>query len=145
MIRSIIVVCTGNICRSPIGEALLRKELAGRDFVVSSAGIGAMVGYPADPPAQEVAVEHGLDLSGHRARQLSLTLLNENDLVLTLDQTHSDWINSRFPQFRGRTYKLLKWRGNRDVDDPYQRGRDAFVTARQDIELGVQDWLQKLK
>jgi len=142
--KNIIVVCTGNICRSPIAEYMLREKLAGRGFNISSAGVGAMVGWPADPPACLVATANGLDMSAHRARQLTVELLTANDLVLTLDQSHSNWINSRHPQFRGRVHKILKWRENKDVEDPYQGPPSAFDTAYRDIELGISDWLKKL-
>lgn len=144
MFKNIIVVCTGNICRSPIAEFMLREKTAGRGFNISSAGVGAMVGWPADPPARDVAKAHGLDLTGHVARQLTVELLTANDLVLTLDQTHSNWINQRHPQFRGRVHKMLKWRENADVEDPYGGPPSAFEEAYRDIEWGVADWLKKL-
>ncbi|MFA5940777.1 MAG: low molecular weight protein-tyrosine-phosphatase [Sinimarinibacterium sp.] len=144
MFNHIIVVCTGNICRSPMAEALLRVRLGARVQRVASAGTGALVGYPADAMAVEVASEHGLDLSGHRAQQATLPLLSSMDLILTLDQSHNDWLNRQYPQLRGRVHKILKWRENVDVEDPYRRPRDAFVKAFDDIEGGVEDWLRKL-
>ena len=144
MFKNIIVVCTGNICRSPIAEFMLREKTAGRDFIISSAGVGAMVGWPADPPAFAVAKSHGLDLTGHVARQLTAEMLTTSDLVLTLDQSHSNWINQRFPQFRGRVHKMLKWRENADVEDPYGGSAAAFEDCYRDIEYGVGDWLKKL-
>lgn len=144
MFNHLIVICTGNICRSPIAEALLRARFGGRVKQVVSAGTGALVGYPADPMAIDVAAEHGLDLTPHRAQQATLPLLSSMDLILTLDQTHSDWLNRQYPQLRGRVHKLLKWRENADVADPYQRPREAFIKAFDDIEAGVEDWLKKL-
>ncbi|WP_028008556.1 low molecular weight protein-tyrosine-phosphatase [Solimonas flava] len=144
MFNRIIVVCTGNICRSPIGEGLLRQRLQGRDIEILSAGTGALVGFPADPLAVEVAADHGLDISAHRAQQATLPLLSSMDLVLTLDQGHSDWINARYPQLRGRVHKLLKWRENADVADPYRQPKEAFEQAWADIDAGVDDWLKKL-
>lgn len=127
-----------------MAEALLRARLGGRVQQVASAGTGALVGYPADPFAVEVAGEHGLDLSAHRAQQATQPLLSSMDLVLTLDQTHSDWLNRQYPQLRGRVHKLMKWRENVDVEDPYRRPREAFVQAFEDIEAGVEDWLRRL-
>jgi protein-tyrosine phosphatase len=144
MFNQLIVICTGNICRSPMAEALLRARLGNRVQRVISAGTGALVGYPADPLAVEVAQAHGLDLSEHRAQQATLPLLSSMDLVLTLDRTHSDWLNRQYPQLRGRVHKLLKWRNDADVEDPYRRPREAFYKAFDDIEAGVEDWLGKL-
>ena len=70
----VVLVCTGNTCRSPLAEALLRQALAARGVTgveVSSAGTGAWEGAPASEGAYLVALEHGLDLSGHRARLLT--------------------------------------------------------------------------
>lgn len=143
MFDKIIVVCTGNICRSPMGEALLKQQ-AGANKTILSAGTGALIGHQADPLAREIMLEQGIDISGHRAQQATLSLLTSMDLVLTMDQTHSDWINRNFPQLRGRVHKLLKWRENRDVADPYRQPRSAFDASYADIELGVKDWLRHI-
>jgi protein arginine phosphatase len=87
----ILLICTGNTCRSPLAEALLRKRLTERgvDGVeVSSAGTGAWDGAPASEGAYLVALEHGLDLSAHRARLLTRELVGTADLVLTMARHH---------------------------------------------------------
>lgn len=144
MFERVLIVCTGNICRSPLAEGLLRRELAGRPIEVSSAGTSALVGWPADPMSVAVAAEHGLDISAHRARQASAALLGAHDLILTLDATHSRWLQQRHPQLRGRVHKLLKWQDDADVEDPFQRPRAAFDKAWSDCEQGVADWVQRL-
>ncbi|TJY56771.1 low molecular weight phosphotyrosine protein phosphatase [Sinimarinibacterium sp. CAU 1509] len=144
MLSRILIVCTGNICRSPMAEALMRARVKDRAEQVQSAGTGALVGHPADPDAVAVAAEHGLDLSAHRAQQASAPLLAAMDLILTLDQSHSDWLNRQYPQLRGRVHKLLKWQNNADIMDPYRQPRAAFVRAFEEIELGVEDWLARL-
>ena len=89
MIDRILVVCIGNICRSPMAEGLLRLRLAGRTGVtVGSAGIAARVGEPADPMAQGLMRERGIDIAGHRARQLTPELAGAHDLVLVMEQEH---------------------------------------------------------
>lgn len=143
MIGSVLVVCTGNICRSPIGEGLLK--LKAPRLEVASAGVGAMVGWPADPLAIEVMADQGHSIDAHRARQLTRPLLSGFDLVLTLDHHHSDWINGRYPEFRGKVHKLLRWRENADVPDPYRLPKAAFEESYRLIEQGVEDWLGKLK
>ena len=90
MIRQVLFVCTGNICRSPLAEALLRRavEQRGLDVTVGSAGTGAWEGAPASEGAYLVGLEHGLDLSAHRARLLSRDLVEMSDLVLTMARHH---------------------------------------------------------
>lgn len=144
MFKKIIVVCTGNICRSPIAEALLRAR-AMHVMEVCSAGTHAVVGAPADPLAVQVAREHGLDLETHRGQQATLPLLTAMDLILTLNQSHSDWLNRSYPQLRGRVHKLLKWRQNADIADPYRKPEAAFERAFDEIEMGVEDWLPRLR
>jgi len=145
MFNNIIVICTGNICRSPMGEALLRARLPpGTERNILSAGTGALSGSPADKMATQLMLEQGIDIATHRAQQATLPLLSSMDLILTMDQTHSDWINRTYPQLRGRVHKIMKWRGNLDVADPYRLPRSAFEKAYTDIELGVQDWIKRL-
>eukprot|EP00456_Euglypha_rotunda_P021088 TRINITY_DN18220_c0_g1_i4.p3 TRINITY_DN18220_c0_g1~~TRINITY_DN18220_c0_g1_i4.p3 ORF type:complete len:105 (-),score=18.86 TRINITY_DN18220_c0_g1_i4:86-400(-) len=103
-----------------------------------------MIGWPADPLSVEVMQEKGVDISAHRAQQLTRPLLAGVDLVLTLDRGHSDWINSRYPEFRGKVHKILRWRENADVPDPYRQPREAFDESYELIEQGVEDWVKRL-
>src|SRR5262245_63475713 len=83
----VLVVCTGNTCRSPIAAALLRRELAasGRhDVSVESAGTGAWEGAPASEGAYLVMLEREIDISGHRARPLTPEMVQQADLILTM-------------------------------------------------------------
>lgn len=87
----ILLVCTGNTCRSPLAEALLRRALAeaGVSGVeVSSAGTGAWIGEPVSEGAYLVGLERGLDLASHRARLLNETLVAGTDLILILARGH---------------------------------------------------------
>src|SRR5271156_6032418 len=120
----IAVVCTGNICRSPMAEALLQRQWPQR--TVFSAGVAAMVGCRAEPYAIEVMLERGFDISAHRARQATPALLTSAQLILALDQSHYDVICRSHPALRGRVHKLGRWRGNIDVPDPYLEPKSAF-------------------
>ncbi len=87
----VLVVCTGNTCRSPLAAAMLAESLAaaGRpDVMVASAGTGAWEGAPASEGSYLVGLERGLDLSAHRARLLTRTLVDEADIVLTMSRPH---------------------------------------------------------
>lgn len=144
MFRSVLVVCSGNICRSPMAEALLRQALDGR-IAVASAGVTAPVGEPADPLACEVMAERGVDISAHRARQVDAALLAQHDLVLTMDSFHDEWLHKRHPQLRGRVFRLRHWCEDRTVEDPYRMPKAAFELAFDSISEGVAHWAERLR
>ena len=104
-----------------------------------------MVNASADPHSESVCQEHGVDVSTHRARQITTAMLQEYDLVLALDAGHVSWLNSRYPQFRGKVHKLGKWRKDEDVPDPYRHPLAAFEHCFEQVEAMVEDWLPKLK
>ncbi len=136
----ILMVCTGNICRSPMAEALLRQRLALRGVRagVESAGLAALVGRPADPEAQALMLERGLDLSGHRARQLTPELLRGSDLVLVMEAWQQRAVEALLPSARGRVQRLGRF-GDFDVPDPFRRGPTAFRAALVFIDRGLDE------
>lgn len=140
MFDRILVVCVGNVCRSPMAAALLARRLAARrpGIVVSSAGIAALEGRPADPIAVELLRERGVDLASHRARQLTEALVMDAELVVAMEQGHVRDIEAAFPRARGRVHRLGRW-GNFDVPDPYRRPRAAFEHALACIDRGIDD------
>ncbi|VEA35862.1 protein-tyrosine phosphatase [Salmonella enterica subsp. enterica] len=85
MFNKILVVCVGNVCRSPTAERLLKRFHP--SLTVASAGLGALVGKGADPAAASVASAHDLSLENHCARQISARLCREYDLILTMGET----------------------------------------------------------
>jgi protein-tyrosine phosphatase len=128
-----------------MAEALFRHHLSGSKTQVLSAGIAALINHPADSLAQLVMLENGHDISRHRAQQVTQSLLASTDLILTLDRTHNDWIQSRFPQFHGRLFKLGRWRKDMDIADPYRQPKAAFEQAFSEIDACAQDWLGRIQ
>lgn len=141
MIDSILVVCVGNICRSPMGEGLLRQALP--ECHVSSAGLGALVGEPADPIAVELMRARELDITRHRARQLTPGMMEEADLVLVMELDHQRHIERNYPLARGKIFRLCESM-RVDIPDPYRRGREAFDRALCHIVQGAEAWVPKI-
>lgn len=142
LIKSVLMVCTGNICRSPLAEALLLKQAP--HLAVASAGIGALVGRPADAHALVVGEAHGLDLSSHVARQINAEIIAEHDLVLVMEPGQAQWLLQRFPQSRGRVYLLGQWAGKAHVPDPYRQSLEKFEVIYNIIEQQLGTWLPRL-
>ena len=141
--KNILVVCTGNICRSPTGEYLLKKEL-GPAFNVMSAGLGAWVDHPAHETAQKIALEHGVDMSAHRARQINLDILKWADLVLVMENGHKQELISRYPWLDGKVFRYGEPQ-RVDVPDPYRRPENAYVLAWNYISKLTPYWVEKIK
>lgn len=107
MFQHILVVCTGNICRSPVAAAMLRQRLPGRD--ISSAGLGALVGSDVEPRARALAEADGIEVGAHKARQLDTDLLSQADLILVMSDGQRREIGKQWPEMLGKTLRLGQW------------------------------------
>ena len=142
MFQSILVVCTGNICRSPIGERLLRQQLPGKQ--VNSAGILGLEGHPADAAAQAVARRHGVSLEGHIARKVTRNLLQQADLILVMEPEHLRFIATMAPENRGKSLLFGQWLETQDIPDPYRKSREAFEYVFGQLGKASQEWARRL-
>ncbi len=144
-LKSILVLCEGNHCRSPIAEALLAEALSPR-VRVESAGLNALVGCPVDPHVQSIMLERGFDLSGHRGRQCTPTMALSADLILVMEQSQRDWCEFLVPSARGRVFLLGQWLASppREISDPFRQGPQAFREAFDIINHSVAGWLPRL-
>ena len=145
MFERILILCTGNICRSPMAEALLlqRMHAAGRTVEVRSAGVGTLRNYPADEPARDLMQARGLDISPHRAQQATPELARWADLILVMESQQRDTVFDIDPTARGKTYLLGHWIGQ-EVQDPYKQSDDVYTRALSLIEEGLDSWMKKL-
>ncbi len=142
MIKRILVLCIGNICRSPMAEGLLKQALPGHD--VSSAGLGALVGQPADPHAVALMQQQGIDISAHRARQLESWMVVAADLVLVMDMEQKRHLEQQYPLCRGKAFRMGE-SGKFDIGDPYRQELDAFREAAGLIQQGVAAWVERIR
>ena len=140
--KHILILCVGNICRSPIAEALLRREFPEKK--IWSAGLGALIGSPADPLSIEVAAARGLDMSDHRTQQLASWMCQIADLILVMEQFQKIEIQQQYPLARGKVFLLGEF-GKFDIADPYRQSIAAFDTAYEAIALGVANWAPRIR
>lgn len=138
---NILVVCVGNICRSPIAEVLLKEQYPHK--VIDSAGLSAVVGNGADPHALTVMSAVGLDMSAHIAKQIDETLVRRAELILTMSDNQSKWIEERWPHCRGKTFRIGHWI-DQDISDPYRHELSVFEDIRQDIFDSLKPWADKI-
>jgi len=141
MIKRILILCIGNICRSPMAEGLMKRALPG--FEVTSAGLGALVGQPADSHAVALMLEQGIDITAHRARQVESRMIAAADLVLVMDTEQKDHVVMQYPLYRGKTFRLGEV-GQYDIADPYRQGIEAFRAAAVLIAQGVDAWAERI-
>lgn len=144
-ITSILIVCRGNICRSPMAEGYFARELSklNSPIVVSSAGLTALSGYPAEQSAKNVMLQQGIDISTHHARQLTEQIVRKNDLILVMSKSQLQMLTQQFISAKGKTFLLGQW-SQFEIEDPYTQPEDAFLKTFQKIETAWQEWKTRI-
>jgi protein-tyrosine phosphatase len=141
----VLLVCTGNICRSPTAEGVLRaraeaRGLADRLLIDSAGTHGYHVGEPPDPRTVRAAAARGYDLSSLRARAVTPGDFRRFDLLLGLDRSHVQTLLQRAPhELRERVQPF----DERDVEDPYHGGPEHFERVLDQVELRSEWWLRR--
>ncbi len=143
----IVLVCTGNTCRSPMGETLLREhlrdKLGSEDAVrVLSAGVAAGIGSGASPQAIEVMGKRDLDLTGHSSRPLDDAVMNVADLVLTMTRGHRAAILAAWPEMQDRVHTLRRDGG--DISDPVGMPVEVYESCAEQIDQELAAWIDAL-
>lgn len=139
--QNILVLCIGNICRSPMGEAMLRAALPGK--TVRSAGLGALIGKPADPLSVQLMAEQGVDITAHRAQQISPAMVAQADLILVMDLEQKRHVETQYMGARGKVFRLGE-AAKEDIPDPYREGIESFRIAHRMIEEGAEFWAAQI-
>lgn len=140
--NKLLVVCEGNICRSPMAQGLLRSRLAG--WRVDSAGLNAVIGAPADPIAISLLRDRGIDIEAHRATQITRKMCLGCDMVLVMDRDQRRRLEELYPEACGRVFRVAEF-AEADVPDPYRQPEKAFRHALMIIDEGVARWVHRIQ
>lgn len=126
-----------------MAEAWLRHQAGERRLKISSAGIAARVGEPAEVNAVKLLSQRGVDISAHRARQLDPSQIVAADLVLVMERWQKAEVERICPPARGRTYLLAHWHSE-EIKDPYRGSAALFEEAFEKISAAVDAWLERI-
>src|SRR5437899_8491025 len=146
--KTILFVCTGNICRSPMAEGLFRHAIKGRnDFRVMSAGVGAVEGQPPSDHAVQALRELGIDISRQRSRMLTSELVQEADYIFGMTHSHVDAVTLLYPQAAEKTFLLREFdetldNYEADISEPIGGSYEVYLNCREQIEQGIVSMLK---
>lgn len=136
-IQHILVICVGNICRSPMAEYFLKQQFP--QFNIQSAGLNALVGKSADPKAIHCMDQYNIDIRSHTARQVTDQLIKWADIILVMTQNQQNYIENLWPFAYGKTFRLGHWQ-HQNIKDPYQHDQIFFNETCCLIRSFLLDW-----
>jgi glycine hydroxymethyltransferase len=141
--KTVLFVCTGNVCRSPMAEGIFRRAVQGRgDYRVLSAGLGAMEGQPPSTYAVQALKELGIDISSQRSRMLTADLVHQADFIFGMTHSHIDTVMMLYPAAAEKTFLLREFdetldQFEKDISDPIGGSFEVYLNCRDQIEQGI--------
>ncbi|HYG21403.1 MAG TPA: ribose 5-phosphate isomerase B [Verrucomicrobiae bacterium] len=141
--KTVLFVCTGNVCRSPMAEGIFRHVVQGRgSYRVMSAGLGAMEGQPPSAHAVRAARELGIDITNQRSRMLTPELVHQADYIFGMTHSHVDTVMLLYPNAAEKTFLLREFDETldtfeKDISDPIGGSYEVYVNCRDQIEQGI--------
>src|ERR1022692_3498030 len=141
--KTVLFVCTGNVCRSPMAEGIFRQAVQGRgNYRVISAGLGAMHGQPPSAFAVQAVKELGMDISALRSRMLTPELVQQADYIFGMTHSHVDTVMLLYPQAAEKTFLLREFDETldtfeKDISDPIGGSYEVYLNCRDQIEQGI--------
>src|ERR1035438_458764 len=141
--KTILFICTGNVCRSPMAEGIFRQATQGRgEYHVLSAGLGAVEGAPPSAYAVQAAQELGINISALRSRMLTAELVGQADYIFGMTHSHIDTVMALYPQAAEKTFLLREFDETlhsfeKDISDPIGGSYEVYLNCRDQLEQGI--------
>src|SRR3954467_2261707 len=149
--KTVLFVCTGNVCRSPMAEGIFRHAILGKgDYRVISAGLGATEGQPPSHYAVQAVKELGVDISRQRSRMLNPQMVDQADLILGMTHSHLDTVMMLYPHAAEKVFLLREFDETldifeKDISDPIGGSYEVYLECRDQIEQGIASLLRFLQ
>lgn len=144
----IVIVCTANVCRSPVGEALMRErleELGFEGWEVGSAGTWAYPGQSAAKFSTQLMAKKGLDIQNHASQIINEELLDETDLALCMEIGHVEALHAEFPSHRYKIFLLTEMsERNYSVRDPYGGPLESYEEMVQEVAMLIDEGMTRI-